>query len=162
MADETTAGRDEFLRDDYHLKVDYLKDQFTRMWNRFQFMLGLETAVAGLYFVPLGTGGVARALAFSVLGLIVSLGWWVMGAEDRFLVVLYRDQVKEAAEKAAATVGITRPVYVGDESHAERRRQNPIEWRREWISITRLPAIFALVAIALWVGLLVLAILRIV
>jgi len=35
---------DDFLLEDYKLKIAYLTNHFDRMWNRFNFFVGIETA----------------------------------------------------------------------------------------------------------------------
>ena len=81
------------LLKEYELRVNYLVAHFQRMWTRFNlaasFLFGSKHIAADeLSHVRAGLASV---------GLVLSLMWYVFGAEDRFLVERYRDQVKEAA-----------------------------------------------------------------
>jgi len=152
----------EFLLEDYRLKVQYLTDQFQRMWNRFQFLLSLETVLAGLFFAPLSGARAVSAPSFAVVGIAVSLFWYVVGAEDRFLVETYRAQVKDAAKDVAVDVKVEGYTYVGELEKLGRRHhipligalnvayKSPVEWRIEQISVTHLAAIFPLLMLAFW------------
>jgi hypothetical protein len=37
----------EFLLSDYELKVEYLTEHFGRMWTRFNYFVGIESALVG-------------------------------------------------------------------------------------------------------------------
>jgi hypothetical protein len=67
------------------------------MWQRFNYFLVLETALFGgkIYTekdLELKTGLV-------VLGLFISVCWYVMGSEDRYLVRVYRKSIENAFER---------------------------------------------------------------
>src|SRR5262245_12977701 len=85
----------DFLVKDYELKVAYLTQHFGRMWTRFNYFVGIESALVGGKLI-FGSGRLSAEIA--IVGAIVSLTWYVMGAEDRFLVRLYRGHVKDAAD----------------------------------------------------------------
>src|SRR5260370_15756114 len=87
-----------FLQKDYELKITYLSNHFARMWNRFNYFVAIETAlVGGKFLIP--NGVLSHELA--IAGLLLSALWYVMGAEDRYLVRLYRYQVERAADAVA-------------------------------------------------------------
>ena len=79
----------DVLIKDYELKVRYLTDHFGRMWTRFNYFVGIESALIGGKLI-FGNGKLSPEVA--IIGAIVSLIWYVMGAEDRFLVRVYRKQ----------------------------------------------------------------------
>jgi hypothetical protein len=95
------------------------------------------------------------------VGLVLSLIWYVFGAEDRFLVERYRDQVKEAAMKIRALVPNARyHGYVGQTEYRDHQDDprlieynDPSSWRIEPISTTRLGALFPLCTFLLWLSL---------
>src|SRR5260221_1758717 len=97
----STMNADDFLARDYELKVRYLTDHFQRMWTRFNFFVTIESALVGGKFI-LGAGKLTAGLA--VVGVVLSLIWYIFGAEDRFLVRVYRKQVEDAARKLAESV----------------------------------------------------------
>lgn len=177
--DQTHAEEKTFLQKDYELKVTYLSNQFTRMWNRFNYFVTIETAlIGGNFLIPNGR----YALAF--VGILMSFLWYIMGAEDRYLVRLYRHQIKKASEEVAATIWTDMNArenycYVGqvdekarkDLSDAEGEDSQGIKksrwkriaefewlsgWRWEPISTTRLAALFPLLVLVLWVIILIL------
>jgi hypothetical protein len=43
---ETLPPRDFLIRD-YELKIKYLTDHFSRMWTRFNYFVGIESALVG-------------------------------------------------------------------------------------------------------------------
>ena len=153
-AAEALPPRD-FLVKDYDLKVGYLTQHFNRMWTRFNYFVGIESALVGGKLI-FGGGNLSRELA--VVGAIVSLIWYVMGAEDRFLVRVYREHVKNAADLVAKSLwGTTQPPYrhVGEVTESAKELDWELSgWRVEAISTTRLAAWIPLVVLFAWLGLL--------
>jgi hypothetical protein len=92
-----------FLKDDYKYKIDYLTAHMARMWTRFNFFVTLETALLGGRVLLIGD---KPAPMVGAAGIVLSLIWYVMGAQDRFLMDFYRWQVMEAAERVKEGLGI--------------------------------------------------------
>ncbi len=181
--DEKAKTKQEtFLQKDYELKITYLTDQFARMWNRFNYFVAIETAlVGGIFLIP--NRELSRALV--IAGVLISALWYVMGAEDRYLVRLYRYQVKKAAAAAVKTIWTDKETqgayrYVGQVDKPMRHELHEYElremegkgrqkslwrrlielewlsgWRIETISTTRLAALFPLLVLVLWLIILV-------
>src|SRR5215471_12759694 len=82
----------DFAQKDYELKVQYLTNHFQRMWTRFNFFVLIEAALIGGKTI---FGDRTISIAGLFFGLTLSIIWYVMGAEDRFLVQRYRDQIRE-------------------------------------------------------------------
>jgi hypothetical protein len=156
---------EDFLLKEYELRVNYLVAHFQRMWTRFNFFVTIESALMSALIggqILFGSRDIAadeltqvRAGLASV-GLVLSLIWYVFGAEDRFLVEVYRDQVKEAAMRIKALApNAGYHGHAGNVGHLE-----PVEfkglssWRIEPISTTRLAALFPLCTFLLWLSLL--------
>jgi hypothetical protein len=147
----------EYLFEDYKLKLDYVKGQYERLWQRFSFFLTLELALFGfLGYLTLDAqrfdvGKPAATLLPGVLGLVAPLLWYVVGAQDRRLVEVYRDRANQAAE-AFAQHPDGLPNY--GKSHAA--ADIPAGWNdvRSWysraLSMTRLPATIALALVVVW------------
>ena len=72
--------------------MGYLTQHFGRMWTRFNYFVGIESALVGGKLI-FGNGKLSPGIA--IVGAVVSLIWYVMGAEDRFLVRVYRGHVKD-------------------------------------------------------------------
>ena len=85
---------EDFLLEDYKQKIGYLTQHFGRMWTRFNFFVSLETALLGGKLLLVGD---KPSPIIGLAGITLSLIWYVMGAEDRFLADFYRWQVYEAA-----------------------------------------------------------------
>jgi hypothetical protein len=146
----------DFRVKDYEMKVDYLVSQFGRMWNRFQFFLGIETLLVGLFFAPLQSSRMTSATTFAVIGLLSSLFWFGVGAEDKYLVGLYRDQVRMAATHVRHLFHLEDDYNFVGQTDVRGRRAfvSPIEWRVRDVSITTLVAVFPAVTLIGWLILL--------
>src|SRR5215471_12535943 len=93
---------EDFLIKDYELKIKYLPDHFQRMWMRFNFFVTIESALVGgkVIFSPN-----ASTWVLCLVGALLSFVWYVFGAEDRYLVRIYRSHVKDAAERIGDKLG---------------------------------------------------------
>ena len=152
---ETLPPKD-FLIKDYELKIKYLTDHFSRMWTRFNYFVGIESALAGGKLI---FGGGKLSPEVAAVGLAVSLIWYVMGAEDRFLVRVYREHVKDAGDLVAKSQWNNSQMQpyrhageVGESSKAMRWEFSG--WRSERISTTRLAALIPLLVMLAWLGVL--------
>jgi len=91
-----------------------------------------------------------------VVGIVVSLLWYVIGAEDRRLVEVYRDRADNAAARFGNDPGGL-PGFERDHAGAE----IPASWRavRSWywpsLSMTRMPATFGLLLVVIWLSILI-------
>jgi len=152
---EKNAITSDFLAKDYAMKVDYLTQHFSRMWTRFNFFIALETAISGAYFHLLeGKDQGNRELALVAgVGLISSLLWYICGAEDRYLVEVYRTQVKHAGDSAAKTLGLPNYVCVGETGLPLNQKWYAYfyQWRVKAITTTKLAAWFPLLVCLYWV-----------
>ena len=135
------------------------------MWTRFNYFVIIEAALIGGKTVfgdgELGIGGTAFGLGLSVF-------WYFMGAEDRYLFAFYRDEAKRAGELAANSSGWRLHSFDGEISQAKDHSpynsvgnvpevmdgHSPFEWRLPWISTTRLGAIIPLIVSIIWIVLL--------
>lgn len=146
----------DFAQRDYEMKVGYLTNQFQRMWTRFNYFVAIQSALIGGKTI---FGDHAIGKAGLVFGLALSLVWYVMGAEDRFLVQLYREQLKDAAKVLSDALwqGMDSPyVYVGDVSQANEKVTASLSgWRIERFSTTRLAALIPLTVSLIWLVFLV-------
>lgn len=163
--DERQKQVSAFLQKDYELKVNYLKDHFSRMWTRFNFFLTLETTLLGgkVYFmdtlkmVSKTDGQLSQELtsapesfALAVAGIMISLLWFFMSAQDSFLGRVYRAQAQEAGIACRQWLVTHHSLSnIGDTTHSEVSAQL-LSWRWEWVSSTKLPALIALIAVLLW------------
>ena len=154
---------ENFLIGDYKLRVEYLTSHFTRMWTRFSFFLTIETALFGaLLYSGDRYGWPGKTAYIAPLGLLASLLWYIFGAEDRVLVLVYRQQVKDAAEEIKKRDGeLSKYRYVGeiektikDMKTSKQLKQHIFAWRHPSMSVTTLAAIVPFVLCLLWIALL--------
>lgn len=154
----------QFLLDDYKLKVQYLTDQFSRMWARLSYFVTVELALFGaLGYVVFDSDGRDLRVAPVVvtLGAVVSAAWYVVGAQDRFLVTAYRDDMRATANLMSEVLkGLSwyGPHYVGSRSggpsrvHVESEDWSVLSWYCEELSITRVPSLVAILLFLFWVA----------
>lgn len=133
---------------DYELKIKYFTDHLSRMWTRFNYLLGIQTAIAGgKFFLP--TDKYDYAIAF--VGLLFAVIWYMLGAQDRFLCELYRNQVEQSYLKSGGSKSVS---YVGQVKDAPERllvKRGLLTWRWEPVSSTKMAALVPFVAALLWI-----------
>jgi hypothetical protein len=128
-------SHDDFLVEDYKLKLGYLTSQFDRLWTRFNYFLTVEMAL------------------FGFMGYLVSALWYVIGAEDRALVEAYRARANVAAKRIAEKWGEELSWYEWEHAAAEidTRFKSPFSWYWSAISVTRLPVVLPLLLSLVWI-----------
>lgn len=143
-----------FLDKDYERKIDYLVQQFGRMWTRFNIFVTIESSLIGAKFL-VGTEG--HNSEFAVLGIMLSFIWYVFGANDKYLVDVYRAAVEEAGKKFSSLVTLERSYFrktdfhlVGDTGSYPDVKNGLLRWRFQWCSITHMAALFPLVFMLVW------------
>jgi hypothetical protein len=154
----------KFLIDDYKLKVDYLTKHFDRMWTRFSFFLTIELALFGFlgYLLFDSSGRDVRSVPVpTLLGIVSSLLWYIVGAQDRFLVSSYRDDLRGIANVLAASLpGIDwyGSHYVGSRCGgpppfpSSETKRGLLSWYRPAAGLTHLPAILGLLLVVIWLA----------
>jgi hypothetical protein len=145
----------DFIVEDYKLALSYLQGQFQRLWQRFGFFLTVQLALFGVIGAVVFERGKLSAIPLvSAIGVVVSVLWYVVAAEDRYLVDVYRTRVQQAAERIGRAQKLVfkdyEKVYVGIE--AQSGCSSPLEWYWQPVSITRLPAWLAILLGAVWIG----------
>jgi hypothetical protein len=146
-----TLDKWPFLENDYERKVRYLSDHFSRMWTRFNFFLVLESGLsAALWLWFRESGGVAfGAIALALVGLASTVVWYIFGAQDRYLVEVYREQAHDAGRVLAEHLGLAGYLPVGS-TKAPAIEHKIYQWRYEPLSPTRLAAWFPLLVLVYW------------
>lgn len=156
LFDDRRKRFSDFAQKDYELKVGYLTSHFQRMWTRFNYFVVVQAALLGGRTI---FGGDQLSVWGAVFGLVLSIVWYVMGAEDRYLVALYRRHVNDAADLLITGLSPNHShvlVPVGEVSRERTYvRQSISGWRLEPISTTRLAALIPLLAVAAWFGMLI-------
>ena len=137
------------------------------MHGRMQLITGLNSALLpalGALAVAAGRDDVGYGwlLLFPAAGMLLSAIGYVAGANDRYLVELYRTQLAQAANNLLESNGVTDPKAVYKTwAHAGRNprkvedivgkpRSSLTSWRWDPVSVTRLPALLSLVFFFIW------------
>lgn len=149
----------DFFKQDYWQKVQYLKDHFTRLWSRFNYFLTVQSALFGAtvlspdkyrWWVPVFAG-------------LVCILWYIFGAQDRYLVELYRKQVEQSLERIERLIHLGDYYFVGQTENRKGKQatierfgiENKIyQWRWKFLSTTKLPALFPLILLLIWMSIL--------
>ncbi len=164
----------DYLRQEYELRVSYLKDHLSRMWTRFNFFLTINT---GLFAIAVAQSSQDLWLLAGIVGILASLCWNQFAATDNYLVDVYRRQIAHAhylliqdAEfdglraiqappelKAWTYTGaITTEYFDPADRQIKRIRQNFFQRRIPWASATELGVVISTLYILAWLGLLIL------
>ncbi len=144
------------LIDDYKSKVQYLKDHFTRLWTRFNYFLTLQSALFGAailspdkyrWWIP-------------IFGAFLCVLWYIFGAQDRYLVELYRKQIERSVIQIKSRFNLSDYYFIGQTedipSQSEKIeslgvKNHIYQWRKENISTTKLAALFPMAILAMWI-----------
>lgn len=153
----------QFLQKDYELKIRYLSDHYTRMWNRCNFFVALHSALAVALLGWFKDKGVFSpgATPIAVIGIFASLIWYAFGAQDRYLAELYRAQVKIIGRRLSAEFELTELfrgnksdlvpyTHVGD-TEIPRLPIKIYQFRCKLISTTKLVAWLPLTVLVFWI-----------
>jgi hypothetical protein len=149
---------DHVLYEDYKAKLDYLTAQYTRLWQRFNFFLSVELGIFGfLSYLTFNAKALDATPLAAAIGIVVSALWYVVGAEDRYLVEVYRGRANEAArrvERAAGGIPDFERNHAGAEAPPPKGPWKPRSWYWAPISMTKLPATFGLLLLVVWLAIL--------
>jgi len=136
--------------DDYKIKLDYLKSQFQRLLTRFNYFLTVEMALFGVVgLLTFERSNAAAVRVPALLGVFVSVIWYVAAAEDHALVKEYRERAKRSADRLGGPFARDHPAM-----EVGKRCNDPLSWYWRPLSVTSLPVIVALATLFLWVLLL--------
>ncbi len=145
----------DFLFNNFIWNLDYLKGQFSRLWQRFNFFLTVEMALFSFFgWLAFGNSSAASVRFACMLGIFISVLWYIVAAQDRALVEIYRDRLSKAAAEIATVAGFESYArdFVGNEAESQFRPWK-IVWYCRYLSITVLPIWISLLTLLAWIGL---------
>jgi hypothetical protein len=147
----------DLMFEDYKLKLEYVRGQYERLWQRFNFFLTIQLALFGfLGYLTFDVRIIEATVLPAWLGLIISVLWYVVGAEDRRLVEVYRQRADDAATRFARDPEGLRDF---DKDHAAAHIPSSWQTVRSWywspVSVTRMPATLGLMFTIVWIVVLV-------
>lgn len=146
----TEASMEDRAFKDYELKLDYLKSQYDRMLIRFNYFLTIEIGLFGfLGWLVFENAKVTAVRLPALLGVFVSLLWYIVAAEDRALVEVYRSRADDSARKRLGEFADDHPAEeIGSQWNGL------LSWYWRPLSVTRIPVHAAWIALVLWLFLL--------
>lgn len=137
---------------DFELKLGTLNNQYSRLWQRLGFFLSIETALfGGLAWLLVDRVRPDAMHLSGILGILISVIWYITAAQDRALVVEYRRRLDAAAKRIEDQIGLTGFAAEHAGTAVKSHYNNVLSWYSRRISITTLPAWISLVFLALWV-----------
>jgi hypothetical protein len=102
--------REDFLLEDYKLKVEYYASHLSRMWTGFNFLLTIDAGLFGLFATQRVLAPATRQ-EFLVIGLVLSVAWLVFGVLDICFIVRYTNDIRCAYNRLNLPRGYT---YAGE------------------------------------------------
>ena len=137
------------------MKVESLNSHFSRMWLRFNFFLTIE---AGLFALsvrpPEGTPLSQNFQLYLPLGIGLALVWYIIGSQDRYYLVTQRNLIKDVAKQIKDELKLPEYYFPGqthDIPESLRAKGGFLQWRIEFMSVTKAPAYLPLLSIFAWV-----------
>jgi hypothetical protein len=160
----SSSALKDVLTEDFRQQCTNLQNQYTRMHGRMQLITGLNsTLLPALGALAVAAGrddvGYGWLLLFPAAGMLLSSIGYVAGANDRYLVELYRKQLARTAESLLRVADAETPyktwIHAGRDPHevstsVGKPRSSLTSWRWDAVSVTRLPALLSLVFFFVW------------
>ena len=143
--------KNDFLKEVYKLRVQLYGEFTGRMWSRFNFLLTAEIGAIGFFITSsIEPEWRDNLWLFPVIGMFVSLIWYILGAQDRYYFEGFRKQVQYLENQMMKELGIKdldsfafgNPINVKKDLFTQR-------WR--FISLSRLVAALPLFFLISWV-----------
>ena len=148
---------DDFLVEDYKLRIDYLNAHFGRMWTRFNFFLTLQSGLIAFMFFRDQANFSKNLPLFLLTEVALSCIWWIFGAQDRWLTYAYRKSINHTAKEIAKKDWAGKNYQaVGNYNQLLEESpsvlKNPVQWYSRRTSITRLTAYVPLLLLLVWLS----------
>jgi len=150
----------DFMIDAYKSAIKYYSDYMNRIWNRFNIMLSLDTALVGLwltFWINNQSILSKNLVVLPILGFIVSTLMYFQSAQDRYVVGRLQHQINKLKDKILEDLDADKemPVlfYPFDEMALRKKSfvfEGITSWRSRAVSLTRLPVLSSLIFIFLW------------
>jgi hypothetical protein len=89
-----------------------------------------------------------------IFGIIIGIFWYIFGAQDSYVINLYKMQLNYVKKKLKTYFKLNQYDYVGQSSNilmTALPKCSFFSWRCELISTTKLPAIFPVIVIMVWI-----------
>jgi len=146
-----------FLLEAYKSYVEYFSGYADRVSTRFNILLTIDVALAGVYGGTQLNSATADTTLFSALGLIVSVLLYIQSAQDKYVLKRHLARINDIKRQIEAAVGsqdtsaLFSPLDDTDLGSRNFVFENLTSWRSNLISLTRVPPITSLVFVIFWV-----------
>lgn len=150
----------DYLIESYKTAIGFFGGYFDRVYNRFNILIGIDVALAGVYagvLFDIQSPTDNRKILILSLGLIVSLLLYVQSAQDRFVVKRLRESVNKIRGLIEEQIGRNDiPALFSPLDGIESRKrkfmfEDLTSWRSNFISLSRIPPITSLVFVIFWI-----------
>ncbi|MBN1452114.1 MAG: hypothetical protein JW963_13945 [Anaerolineales bacterium] len=141
----------EFLIEAYKIRAQLYSDLTSRMWSRFNYLLTANAALFGLFFnFWIDSDVVDGIFWFPVVGIIISMVWFVLGAQDRYYFEAFRAQTREVESEISNELGVIN--LKGKEfGSAAVVKKDFLTWHWKFGSLSRLPALVPFLFVLIWI-----------
>ncbi|MEM4204614.1 MAG: hypothetical protein QXS54_11145 [Candidatus Methanomethylicaceae archaeon] len=149
-----------FLLEAYKTAIDYFDGYANRVSTRFNILLGVDIALAGLLGNALLSGmnlPSQGAVIISALGLFLSVLLYVQSAQDKYILkqqIRRINRIKSGIEKKIGKTDLPALFSPLDETDLGTRNvifESITSWRSNWLSLTRVPVVTSMLFIVFWV-----------
>ncbi len=149
-----------FLLEAYKLSIEYFDGYASRVSTRFDILLGVDIALAGLLGNAWLSGATLSPKGMSIislLGLLISILLYVQSAQDRFVLKRQIRRINELRNEIEIKIGRKNlPALFSplDETDLGRRNfvfEGVTSWRSNHLSLTRIPVVVSILLIVFWV-----------
>lgn len=152
----------EFLIEGYKVATSYYDGLMNRIWNRFNIMVTLDSALLAL-FLTLWFGSTSSKgeflIVFPVVGFVFSMLMYAQSAQDRFVSHEYYLQINDLKEIIASRLDLgsghdlpmlfsKTPTLQGETKSFYYKEI--VSWRIRKLSLTRIPAWASLLFVLVW------------
>jgi disulfide bond formation protein DsbB len=143
----------------YKAAIEYCDGWHNRTWNRFNYLLVIQSALIILYFNSTQAGRSSASIILPLFGIILSLLMYVQGAHDVFSLNRFEYRIEKLKTQILQALDLSEKEYpipfekYGEVFKEKQRlaRENFLEWRLKGFSTVQVPAIVGLVLLALWI-----------
>lgn len=160
----TNIEKFNILERDYDRKNEQLHRHLNSLWVRFNFFITFQGILVGSRLLSLsGKTNEGFSYEIIILGLVVSIVWYLFAANDRYLVKLYRTHLDHSYQRMIAFLNsekvnfdyLNNSEYVIQVNADEAVKMNVFGWRLKNIGLTDYATLTPIVLIAFWLGILI-------
>lgn len=149
-----------YLLEAYKAAVSYFSDYSTRVSNRFNVLIAIDIALAGVYGAALLNRATvisgSSVWLISTMGLIISILLYIQSAQDKFIVKRHIKRINTIRGQIEAYIhrddipALFSPLDETDTGERNFIFEGITSWRSNLLSLTRVPPVTSLVFVLFW------------